>query len=1691
MVTFALPGEYDAADAGDSTPMSRPPLPFAKRTYVATPYAKRLGTPTTATSRKLLINRDATINRDAASSRTNLFGASVVDSPPTTSTFSPTLPKSTMKKVFAAGVTPDPSRVYRETTARPTPRGLAAHSSDKELFNMRISSPPPELTGEVLASKVPKDWNSKGSIYADQFLAHLCPPNLDDEQRRQFFCILDLRRLKYAANEIFCKKSWKLNIMNFAKEFEKSRSIILLRYGLYEFQSVKPSKEVLKRWRREHGLPDPEDEEEEVADELNGTPTKRAPSMKRKADDNLSKETADATENVATAGKRRATVRDEADEPTAATPAPGKNKRKTTTSEESPSKLQKATPSNAKSLFEKIASKPAVSSAPAKAVDKNGANGRLSRSVFNNSLKPPANGVSNGSNGSNIFGYLSDASSAKNSGIEADAESESESEVDDNEEIEEETEEGQEATQSDEPSGAGEPSPQTGSNLFSPKPSTPFGTGASTTAGTRESTPGRSLFERITKGSDGQPVRADDSAEEVAAKAPASSLNQTWNPASTPLKFAPAASTSQTGSLFGKSTSAPAGSIFAPKSTAPTNIFGVSKQDQSSKANTPVSETDVTGGESDKENDSQPAKRMFSEPKVAAVPSSAPSLFGLKPAAAEPAKASEPAKPAAPTNLFGAIGNSDATSTLFGDVKTSIPSVPTSALFAPKKDSEKSSTRTPAAALTGDSAALFGIKPTAAAAPPPTPSLVPKLNLFGDAPAAPPAATTPAASTNLFGTSAPAPAPAPTSTNLFGITSEPAKATPTLGSGANLFGTASAPTTSLFGASSSVAAKKDPSSPASTQPASTPLFSFGSAAAGPKPTETSQAAAKSLFGAPKSPPAATPNLFSGSPMKQDDTSPAKKQFGLGTDTTTAPPLFSFGSAGASSGSNLFGNATSSAPAPAPSGSGDNTGSSSSGGFNFNFGSGGAPASTGGFSNPFSSGTPGGNSTQAPAPAFSFGSSSQPAGSGSTGGLFQFGSGSGSQPSQTPAPLFGGASASTGSVPAFGAAAPASQPPASMFAFGSGASQPSAGFNLAPPAGGSSTTGTNSPFNFGGGSSLATTPAGGTPEPSAQAKSGAADNNDEEGEKHEQISLTEGAEKDEDILHEVRAKVLKFVPMGETSEGGEKKAKNPWETKGVGSLRLLKHKDTNAVRLLLRAEPRGNVALNRIVLPDLSYKANEKYVKMTTSNEKGDGLETWMIQVKSKELAKELGDALEKHKAEIITIQAGQCGNSIGSQFWQQLCQEHGISQDGNLEDFATEGGDRKDVFYYQSDDTRYIPRAILIDLEPRVLNSIQTGPYRNIYNPENFYVGKNGMGAANNWGDGYQSGEAVYEDVMEMIDREADGSDSLEGFMMLHSIAGGTGSGLGSFLLERLNDRFPKKIIQTYSVFPNTTNAPDVVVHPYNSVLSMRRLTQNADSVVVLDNGALSHIAADRLHVQEPSFQQTNQLVATVMSASTTTLRYPGYMHNDLVSILASLIPTPRCHFLMTAYTPFTGDQVEQAKTVRKTTVLDVMRRLLQPKNRMVSTVPGKKSCYISILNVIQGEVDPTDVHKSLLRIRERKLATFIPWGPASIQVALTKRSPYMPMSHRVSGLMLANHTSIATLFKRILKQYDGMRKRNAFIEGYKKTAPFSENLDEFDEARQVVSDLVAEYEAAEDADYLNPDNGEKATSAETDRRMA
>lgn len=247
----------------------------------------------------------------------------------------------------------------------------------------------------------------------------------------------------------------------------------------------------------------------------------------------------------------------------------------------------------------------------------------------------------------------------------------------------------------------------------------------------------------------------------------------------------------------------------------------------------------------------------------------------------------------------------------------------------------------------------------------------------------------------------------------------------------------------------------------------------------------------------------------------------------------------------------------------------------------------------------------------------------------------------------------------------------------------------------------------------------------------------------------------------------------------------------------------------------------------------------------------------------------------------------------------------------------------------------------------------------------------------------------------------------------------------------------------------------------------MKRLTLHADATVVIDNTALNKISENQLHVDKPSIAQMNSLVSTVIAASTTTLRYPGYMNNDLVGLIASLVPTPKCHFLMTGYTPLNVE--DKHLKVQKTSVSDVMRRLLQTKNMMVSC-STKTGCYISILNIIQGNVDPSQVHKSLHRIREKKLAKFIPWGPASIQVVLAKKSPYVQSANRVSGLMMANHSSMASLINQTVTDYDKIFKSKAFLAQYGEYI----EMDEFKNAKEVALDLIDEYKSTEKVEYAN-----------------
>lgn len=163
--------------------------------------------------------------------------------------------------------------------------------------------------------------------------------------------------------------------------------------------------------------------------------------------------------------------------------------------------------------------------------------------------------------------------------------------------------------------------------------------------------------------------------------------------------------------------------------------------------------------------------------------------------------------------------------------------------------------------------------------------------------------------------------------------------------------------------------------------------------------------------------------------------------------------------------------------------------------------------------------------------------------------------------------------------------------------------------------------------------------------------------------------------------------------------------------------------------------------------------------------------------------------------------------------------------------------DRKDIFFSQSEEGRFVPRALLVDLEPRVVAAALADPDvgRLFCAASQRYVSPGGGGAGNNWASGFSQGEQACEDLLEMLDRELGACDSLEGFSLAHSVAGGTGSGLGSFLLEAVADRYPKALLTTFSVFPNSHEASDVVVQPYNSVLALKRLALCADGAFGLE----------------------------------------------------------------------------------------------------------------------------------------------------------------------------------------------------------------------------------------------------------------
>ena len=207
--------------------------------------------------------------------------------------------------------------------------------------------------------------------------------------------------------------------------------------------------------------------------------------------------------------------------------------------------------------------------------------------------------------------------------------------------------------------------------------------------------------------------------------------------------------------------------------------------------------------------------------------------------------------------------------------------------------------------------------------------------------------------------------------------------------------------------------------------------------------------------------------------------------------------------------------------------------------------------------------------------------------------------------------------------------------------------------------------------------------------------------------------------------------------------------------------------------------------------------------------------------------------------EVISIHMGQCGIQAGNACWELYCLEHGIQPDGQMPSDKTIGGgdDAFNTFFSETGSGKHVPRCVFVDLEPTVVDEVRTGTYRQLYHPEQLISGKED--AANNYARGhYTVGKEIVDLVLDRIRKLADNCTGLQGFLVFHATGGGTGSGLGSLLLERLSVDYGRKSKLSFAVSP-LPQVSTAVVEPYNSVLSTHALLEHTDCTFCLDNEAL------------------------------------------------------------------------------------------------------------------------------------------------------------------------------------------------------------------------------------------------------------
>jgi len=450
----------------------------------------------------------------------------------------------------------------------------------------------------------------------------------------------------------------------------------------------------------------------------------------------------------------------------------------------------------------------------------------------------------------------------------------------------------------------------------------------------------------------------------------------------------------------------------------------------------------------------------------------------------------------------------------------------------------------------------------------------------------------------------------------------------------------------------------------------------------------------------------------------------------------------------------------------------------------------------------------------------------------------------------------------------------------------------------------------------------------------------------------------------------------------------------------------------------------------------------------------------------------------------LTLCVGQCGIQMGHSIWEQYCAEHGITAEGTKRDNSESDDGAFECFFQETTAGQFVPRNLMVDLEPNVIDDVKNSKYASIFHPDFLLSGAED--AANNFARGhYTVGRDMIDKVNDRLRKLVDNCDNVQGFIINHSVGGGTGSGLGSLMLEKLALDYRKKPKLGFEVYPSPTIST-CVVEPYNALLTTHWLTDHSEISVVLDNEAIYEICSKHLDIGRPSYETLNRLIAKAVSSMTASLRFQGELNMDLQEFQTNLVPFPRLHFMLTSMAPVT---TEKKKETMPTDIQRITELCFSAQNffTKLADFDVEDDKYMAISVNYRGAVTSKEANATVQWLRENKKVNFVEWVPTGFKVGLNARP-----AARVDGdecaffeknvVMMGNNTAISRVFsERLCKKFDVMYSQRSFVHWY-----VGEGMEEgeFCEARENLGFLEKDYLDVLSEDVTDADQSDDEDSS-------